>query len=319
MSNLCKPITIFEGPDGGGKSTAARAHAAKTGARYIHCGPFPGVKSIGRLYLEAMAPALEGYQAVVMDRCWISEGIYGLVHRGGLDRLGVASRRMLERVAMRCHAEVLLYLPPLEACLKNFRSRRGEELLDSEKKLEHVYHKYADRYVGTSIHRLTDLPVERIDYTTGGCPTRATYYPDQVMHQAAWSSAGSRSAKVLVVGERLGNRKEADGWAQYPFVSFSNLGCSQWLTQHLEDCKIMEADLLWVNADAPCLPEVLASHPCLPRVVLGDNAWNTLLPIDKHTTGMDAICVPVTHPQHAKRFGFRKTYDLIHTLKELIK
>jgi thymidylate kinase len=314
----CKPITVFEGPDGGGKSTAAKAFATATGARYVHCGPFPGVRSIGRLYLEAMAPALLGHQPVVLDRCWVSEAVYGLVHRDGEDRLGVAGRRMLERVAMRCGANVFLYLPPLDTCIGNYRRRKGEEYLDSETKLAKVWHQYKDRAAGDGIHRLTDLWTTVVDYTQ--LETAATAInPSSVrvgsFHEAAWSSAGNRDAKVLLVGEGFGPVKEADALAQYPFVSFSSTGCARWITQHLEDCKIPEQDLLWVNVLEPGAGDVLAAHPHLPRVVLGDRAYQELCVVD---VGGDATVLRAEHPQHAKHFGFRKTYTLIRTLKELI-
>ena len=318
-NNLCQPVTIFEGPDGGGKSTAAKAFAAATGARYTHCGPFPGVKSIGRLYLEAMAPALMGYQPVVLDRCWISEAIYGLVHRDGVDRLGIVGRRMLERVAMRCGANMLLYLPSLETCLANYRRRKGEEYLDSEAKLAEVWYQYADRAAGDGVHRLTDLPHKTVNYEE---PEAAAAAIDPrgsrigSFHEAAWSSAGNRNAKVLIVGDSFGPAKEADALVQYPFVSFSGTGCARWLTQHLEDCKIQEQDLLWVNVLEPGSGDVLAAHPHLPRVALGDVAFNTLKEIDLLSNPGGRT--KVEHPQHNKRFGF-KTYGLIRTIKELIK
>ena len=314
----CKSITIFEGPDGGGKSTAAQELAAKTGARLVHCGPFPGMKHIGRLYLEAMAPALDGYQDVVMDRCWLSEPIYGLVHRNGEDRLGIAGRRMLERVAMRCLTQVLLYLPPLETCLESYRRRQGAEYLDSENKLTQVWHKYDDRHMSTSAQRLTDLPVTVVDYTNGDTIKPMLPSACGLAHHAEWATAGPRAtAKVIIVGESFGPQKEADGLAQYPFVSFSHLGCSQWLTQHLEDCGVMERDLLWVNALELGAEELLATHPRLPRVALGDKAFFELQEIDTFVDGVTTR-LRVVHPQHVKRFGYRLTYHLVHTLKELI-
>jgi len=276
------------------------------------------MKSIGRLYLEAMAPALEGYQDVVMDRCWTSEAIYGLVHRGGVDRLGVASRRMLERVAMRCNVGMLLYLPPLETCLANFRKRRGAEYLDSEVKLERVWGAYKDRALGNGIHRLTDLRLTVVDYTRHDVVQDANNLGDtSLAHEVAWTSAGPRStAKVILVGESFGPRKEADGLAQYPFVSFSNHVCSQWLTRQLEDHDLMERDLLWVNALEPGAETFLTAHPNLPRVALGDMAFTWLCEHDRESIA--GRVTKVRHPQHVKRFDVHRTYELIARLKELL-
>ena len=64
----CRRLTIFEGPDGSGKSTAAQAYAEATKAKYVHFPALPQVdKSLGRIYVEAMLPALLGYQDVVFD------------------------------------------------------------------------------------------------------------------------------------------------------------------------------------------------------------------------------------------------------------
>ena len=40
---LSRELTIFEGPDGAGKTTLAKAYAELTGARYVHFGPLPRV------------------------------------------------------------------------------------------------------------------------------------------------------------------------------------------------------------------------------------------------------------------------------------
>jgi polyphosphate kinase 2 (PPK2 family) len=107
-----KVLTIFEGPDGSGKTTAAREYAEQTGARYVHFPALPRVKhGLGRMYVEAMLPALLGYHDVVFDRCWLSETPYGEAFREGQDRLTQADRRMLERLALRCGAVVVKCLP----------------------------------------------------------------------------------------------------------------------------------------------------------------------------------------------------------------
>jgi len=101
--NTCKRLTIFEGCDGSGKSTAAAKFAEEHGAKLVHFPALPRVtNNLARMYVEAMLPALLGYQDVVFDRCWLSEEPYGTAFREGQDRLGVVSVRMLERLAFRC-------------------------------------------------------------------------------------------------------------------------------------------------------------------------------------------------------------------------
>jgi thymidylate kinase len=154
---------IFEGPDGGGKSTAAKAFAEKTGATYVHHGPYTGENYITHHYLDSMVPALSGVCDVILDRCWISEPIYGAVHRNGKIRVSDTARRFLEHTAATlCVVKVLIYLPPYDVCLANFNRRRGQEYLDSARKLRAVY----DLYNGLSTTGFSAaFSVKYVDYT----------------------------------------------------------------------------------------------------------------------------------------------------------
>src|SRR5688572_8749665 len=126
----CKPIIIIEGPDGGGKTMLATELVIQFDAAYCHFGPLPHVKeSLARVYIEAMLPALLGYQAVVMDRSWLSEYPYGMVFRSGQLRLFAEDTRMLERIALRCAARVVLCMPPVNDLKKNFERDKEEEYL----------------------------------------------------------------------------------------------------------------------------------------------------------------------------------------------
>ena len=304
-TSLCKRLTIFEGPDGSGKSTLARQYAQATGAHYVH---FPALthvnKGLARLYVEAMLPALLGYQDVVFDRCWLSEVPYGTVYRHGTDRLGDATRLMLERLAMRCATLVVLCQPPVETCLANFRSRKGEEYLDNELQLAKVYKAY------TQI--TTQLPMATYAYTLtpdGLACLIAWDFARSLPHRTAVRTAGNFEARILVVGEQFAAHKEHDPWYQWPFASFSNLGCSHWLTQLLSDNKIDENDLLWINADELFkAPDLL--HMVNHVVALGTMAHEI---IDSH--GIEHITVP--HPQQHKRFKSGTEYPLITLLKGL--
>lgn len=158
-------LVIFEGPDGSGKSTAARKYADETGSRLVHCGPYLDKGSqLKWIYLEAMLPALMDIDNVVLDRCWISEPIYGHVFRCGTDRLGQKGRDLLESISRASEARVVLCLPPEEVCLKNWLRRRmqGGEYLNREEEFRAVWGQYNDRY---AIKTLTSLPVTKFDYT----------------------------------------------------------------------------------------------------------------------------------------------------------
>jgi len=309
-STRCGKLVIFEGPDGGGKSTAAKQYAEETGSLYVHFPALPQVgNGLARLYVEAMLPALMGYQDVVFDRCWLSEVPYGAVFRGGADRLGNASRRMLERLAMRCQAHVVLALPDLELCLHNYRSRKALEYLDNEEQLSRVYASYKQLN--------TALPVERYDYSQHA-PLKAwvTHVTRTAPHLLGCRTAGNLDAKILIVGDKFAERKNEDPWYQWPFGSFSNVGCSQWLTDHLEHHGVGEEQLLWVNADE--LEKFCQSpQPTSRRVIaLGAEAAQQVaecLPAE-----MSAKMRMFSHPQHHKRFVSSKPYGLGPTISEIL-
>ena len=298
MRQFCKRLTIFEGPDGAGKSTAAQAYAKATGAAYVHFPALPHVsKGLGRIYVEAMLPALLGYQDVVFDRCWLSEVPYGLAFRNGADRLGEASCRMLERLAMRCGVVVVNCLPAWETVQANWLRRQADELLDTPEQLRVVYEQY-------QLQR-TAMPGVTFDYTRDpdhlGSMLEAVRIMRLPSHHVNVRSAGNMNAPTILVGEGFGEVKEHDPFYQWPFASFSDQGCSQWLTDQLHQHGIGERALLWLNADQNL--EVLHDHPG-QLIALGSVAEAAL-----YRLKLSAITVP--HPQHHRRFGGTAAYPLL--------
>ena len=303
--SLSAPITIFEGPDGSGKSTAAAAYAAMTQARLVHCGPFPAVGQdyLGRFYVEAMLPALLGYQAVVLDRSWLSEPIYGAVFREGEDRLGVAGRRMLERVALRGGAVVVRCDPGLVTIEETYRARQTKELLNGKvhglAQLRAVAHHYLADLT-------TDLPTLHYSYKDEelGDLAERIDRSRSPRHYLVMASAGQMEAKTILVGQDFGPAKATDSFYQWPFVSFSKAGCSRWLTEQLEEWGVPETELFWVNADQLSeMPKWFHEMASQRRVIaLGVEAAATL---EKHGISYRVI----NHPQAWKRFN-RAPYPL---------
>lgn len=304
MAEVSRALTIFEGPDGSGKSTAAGAYAKYTGAKYVHFGPLPRVKDgLARMYVEAMLPALLGYQDVVFDRCWLSEVPYGVAFRAGADRLGPDARCMLERLALRCGAVVVSCLPAWEVVRQNYLSRKELEYLESDDQLHQVYELYAAQD--------TELPALRFDYTTtqGGRPFYLEL-ADQIaaarlsQHPLAAATAGNWDAGIVLVGETFAERKNQDPWYQWPFASFSGEGCSSWLTTQLRLAGIREKELLWVNADQDLGTVIHAG--CRP-IALGTSAKAAL-----EARGLEHDVIP--HPQAWKRFHSGQRYPLLDLL-----
>lgn len=300
MVEVSKRLTIFEGPDGGGKSTAAQAYAEATGAKYVHFSALPRVNhGLARMYVEAMLPALLGYQDVVFDRCWLSEVPYGIAFREGKDRLTNASRRMLERLAMRCGAVVVKCQPCWDAVRLCYMSRRHLEMLENEHQLKTVYDLYAETQ--------TDLPMLDYDYTKGDLfeDAKLALLIDGLrmrQHPLDLASAGNWDARTVLVGEAFAERKDQDPLYQWPFASFSNEGCSQWVTNQLDSVEVGENELLWLNADQNL--EVLYDLKPERIVALGAKAYEQL-----YRLKIAAASAP--HPQAFKRFSSGKRYPLL--------
>lgn len=298
--NTSAKLTIFEGPDGGGKSTAAQAFAEATGAKYVHFPALPRMnKSLGRIYVEAMMPALLGYQDVVFDRCWLSEVPYGIAFREGRDRLTNASRRMLERLAMRCGVVLVQCQPKWEVVKANYLSRKHLEMLDNDGQLKTVYDLYKDQ--------LTDLPKIDYDYTKEDLFSIAklvltTDNLRMPRHRLDLASAGNWGGRIVLVGESFAERKDADAWYQWPFGSFSGEGCSQWLTDKLDLVEVGEDQILWLNADQ----DLSVLYDLAPErvIALGNQAYEQL-----YRLKITAATVP--HPQSWKRFNNGQRYPLL--------
>jgi hypothetical protein len=197
MGRHCSKLTIFEGCDGSGKSTAAKAYAKDTDAMYVHMGPLKGVtsQSLFRTTMDAMMPALLGHCDVVLDRAWPSEDIYGSVYRRGNVRLSNIDKMMLDRIALRCSAVVVLCDPGWDQVLKSFRSGR-DEMLNNERQLKIVYDMYA-----SSVPDSTGLPIMKYDWTKNphGVDFVDIFELEQPSHEIGVPTTGNLRAKHLVI------------------------------------------------------------------------------------------------------------------------
>lgn len=314
-STRCQPIVIFEGPDAGGKSTAAQLYAKAIGGLYVHHAPYPRVNhKLARIYFESMLPALMGYQPVVLDRSWLSEPIYGKIMRQGNDRIGLVHRRMLERAALRCSAVVINCLPPWRQVHQIYHSRRAAEYVSTEQRMKSIYGLYAQ------LAEQTDLAVMRFNYVK--YPTAAetlTAIKTFLMqapppHLTNCRSAGALNAQLVLVGDELSQLKSHDNLYQLPFISWSNNGCSGWLTAQLAAAKLKETQLLYLNTQDPYCAEFFtqftrADLAAKQIITLGEKAADTLT-----HQGINYLFAP--HPQYWKRFHARQNYPLLNLIAQ---
>jgi len=139
-----KQIVIFEGCDCTGKTTAAKAYAAATGADYIHNGPYLGKtgSELFNVYFNQMEFSRLNDIPVVIDRCWVSENIYGRVLRGG-SRLSPDQTTELLEMAEHLDVEFIVCDPGLDQVKNTWLSRRQTELVVDTENLEKVWNYYS--------------------------------------------------------------------------------------------------------------------------------------------------------------------------------
>lgn len=134
-------IVILEGPDGAGKSTLAKALQAEfPKSVLLHNGPQAGLSStdLYNAYFTQLRKAAQ--QPVILDRCWVSENVYGPIHRG-VSRLTPWQTQSLEAEALGLGALLIMCRPSFKKCLVAFESGR-EEMLKSRDALWDVYNTY---------------------------------------------------------------------------------------------------------------------------------------------------------------------------------
>jgi thymidylate kinase len=293
----CKPLIILEGVDGAGKTTLAQSLVEQFDAAYYHFDPLPHVKaSLARIYIEAMLPALLGYQAVVLDRSWLSEYPYGMVFRSGQLRLVAEDTRMLERISLRCAARVVLCQPPVNDLKKNFERNKEEEYLKNVDQLLRVMNHYMEQE--------TALPTHTYNYRTTTAEQVGAKLKNDFMfsstHFGKFATAGTADKpKYIFIGQDFAKIKEYDSFHQFPFVSFSNVGCSRWFTRFLMEHNISENECFWANSDQLPPGKLLANliKDGAKIITFGKVADQTII-----AAGLSHK--PFPHQQVIKRFGW---------------
>jgi hypothetical protein len=304
-------LTLFEGPDGAGKTTLIEAWRRRRegvdhgrSVKVSAHGPYPDADAerLTNVYLADCVAALRGVD-VLMDRSWLSEEIYGPVMRNG-NRISVPARRMLERVALAASAIVVRCLPPFEVCRKNYLSRRHLEYLGTDHHLRVVYDLYCKQRC--------DLQSVIFNYTRENSKIA---FADVVEHARGPKNAGPgvgafRSGVTLLVGEQV---SEPTAAASLPFVSADPNGCTAWLSQRLEEWGVPESSLYWVNA-LTVRGNATEGGPWLdllrPRRTIAMGAVARQWCLDNALA-----CEAIPHPQYWRRFNHNQPYPLRELLQ----
>lgn len=310
-------ITILEGPDGAGKSTFANTYATVISGRknerfaVSKHGPYLDEVDVAPIYMDALitgtmggvSPLFEWHS--ILDRSWISEEVYGPIARGA-NRIDIARRRALERVALAGGAVVVVCLPSYKVCEATYLKRKSVEYLPTTSKLVEVYEEFVRRF----LYRTHEpLPWVLYDYEKHGVGSIIDFVESKRVENQGPGSGSFKRGNTLLVGERLSEKTAA---SHLPFVSWDRNGCVGWLSEHLEAWGVSEDALYWMNAfnndGKPVDPEPWV-HELAPRQVISLGAIAEQWVI---TNGINKIYKTrrVAHPQHHKRFHNKQPYNL---------
>lgn len=242
-------LIILEGPDGAGKTTLAKElQKLLPTARLLHFNRQSTLTAdgLGRMYVEAMLPAVMGWEDVIMDRSWLSEKPYADAYWNGDDRLGTAGKRMLERIAMKAHTCVVRMDPGWNVVHSNWKARKDfnpeSELLNDSRELKQVYDAYKEMY--------TALPVINYDYQVGDTPYLFKLIQElSTAYHPVYATAGNWRGDYLIVTPDHPPMTDKDSFYRWPMTEFSGAGESRWVANQLTNIGVSEDRLLWVTHD----------------------------------------------------------------------
>lgn len=273
---LSKSITIFEGVDGAGKTTVAERYAKATGAKYIAFKEYPHMgPGYSRMYLEAMLPAIMGWEDIVFDRSWLSEWPYADAYRNGQRRLTLHAQRVLERVALRCQTCVVLCNPGIDAVEASYKQRQQDEMLKSIDQVRQVYNAY--------FYPHTALPIVGYDYTLYSQEEGDIHLLSGIMKsrtqpiKAQVLVVGTRRAVLIVAGKYRHPVAECNLHTPIPFTDFNEAGQLSSLTSLLEETRVGEHKIMWVDTSWEHSLELLGEYPKSFVLALDEDATRLAL------------------------------------------
>jgi hypothetical protein len=286
------PHFILEGPDGSGKTTLAN-RLVKLGYVYRHfAAPTPD-EDLFQTYLQATIVAGSSEEPIVFDRLAHGELVYGPLLRGK-SKITLEQLRLLERHRRAVGAMTILCRPgdrekAAEAWWR-LKAKRGELLENGEQ-----YLKVWDAYSQFQFDTMYDIQLpgnEIISWASA----RTFRLPE--------GYAGSPHAKVLFVGEQIGNT--LGDYVDLPFMATT--GSSGYLNKAIAEAGFDEKEIALTNAyTAAGKPRPIIQADVV--IALGAKAAEECL-------RQNITCRVVPHPQFWKRFHYHEFPEYVRLLRE---
>lgn len=301
-------MIIIEGADATGKSTLAKQFA-DAGYTHVHSGP-PSKDP----FIEYFEKARNAPAQVVFDRFHIGERVYGPIFRNN-DRLNSARQRMLERYLLSQRAVLVhahLSVMDGERNFVKMKASRDEMIANVTQyhDVRELFWRVVHGDILGATHHGTHLPV--VEYNFLKHPF--DYVCDAIRRVMPPPNGGPgigmfKPGVTLLVGDQV--NVNANEQFNVPFVGLG--GCSEWLAEKLDEARISEKSLYWINAHEQTgeVTDARFVDQLQPKriIALGNNAYNWC---EFH--GFNSECVKVPHPSFWRRFRTNQPYALTELL-----
>jgi hypothetical protein len=319
---------ILEGPDGSGKSTLAKKigdefKAQGCTVKHTHHGLYMKETGSDLLWIYTKSILDESADVHIIDRCYLSEPVYGSVMRG-VDRLGPHGCTLLHRLCQARGVVEAVCLPPWPTVLTNWSEKRKSkwdptkgtgDYVDAREKAYAIFKSYQEILKCPDQVPFNYLQHHSIGYLVGSEPK--PFYQRGVI--------GPTRAEFLIVGEQVNLNKENSKF-DLPFYELNS--SSLFLNRMLEIAGVDDDGVAFTNAltlSGTCTDEhrhrrkhsgerdLRSIVGCMPEfircVALGKTAARVC-----QSQGLPFV--ELRHPSYVKRFFLAQHEAYAQQLKE---